>query len=101
MALDASLASLLMRRTARGAVSDAQLDALQARLHTLHASQLLGDDELCAAEDAIVDCIDMIATMPVEPVTHGGAVDKVVKLVAISERMEVDSSFARQVKRKL
>jgi len=54
---------------------------------------------LCTTEQIVVDCIELMSTGEM-PATHE-AVVRVVKLVAISERMVVDGSFARQVKRKL
>ena len=111
LAIDSSMLGVLMERgvlealasrTARGAISDQQLEQLQARLHGLHAAGLLSDEELCAAEDLVVECIEVITdtASPPAPATHE-AVGRVFKLVAVSERMAVDSSFARQVRKKL
>ena len=59
-------------------------------------ARLLTDDELYAAEDTVVDCIE---ALPHAAVTDR-SVEKVIRMVAVSERVSVDASFARQVRRK-
>ena len=61
-------------------------------------AQLLTDDELYSAGDAIGDCVDTMAEQM--PVAHG-AVGVVVKMLALSEKMKKDGAFAWQLKRKL
>ena len=88
------------------AVDAAQLAALQARLEALHVAKLLADEELHALEDTIADFVELEATAGI--VTHeaiqatpGDApAAKLVKLVALSERIVADSAFARQARRK-
>jgi len=76
-------------------VSEEQLGAFLSRLQVLHASQLLSEDELHSLEDAVADCIE-----------HGGpgastpAAGQVTRMVALSEKMIVDGSLARQLRRK-
>ena len=72
------------------------MEALQARLLSLQDAQLITEEELYALEDRCADCIEVMAT---EAATHP-AVDRVVKMVQLSERMKVDESFARQLRRK-
>jgi hypothetical protein len=83
-------------QTARSAISDEQLDTLQARIHALHAARLLEDDAVFCVEDCIVDCIEAMPTA----VATDRVVEKVIRMVAVSERVLVDATFARQVKRK-
>ena len=61
---------------------------LQARLETLHGAQLLDEEVLYLAEDAIADCEDLAAD------------DKISRLIALSTKMTSDRAFARQLQRK-
>ena len=45
------------------AISDAELTALQARFESLHAAQLLTDEELYAVEDLCADFLELQATV--------------------------------------
>ena len=45
------------------AISDAELTALQARFESLHAAQLLTDEELYASEDLCADFLELQATV--------------------------------------
>ena len=45
------------------AISDAELTALQARFESLHAAQLLTDEELYASEDLCADYLELQATV--------------------------------------
>ena len=47
-------------------------------------------------EDCIVDCIEAMPTA----VATDRVVEKVIRMLAVSERVSVDATFARQVKRK-
>jgi type IV secretory pathway VirB10-like protein len=84
---------------AKDAVSDERLGALQVRLHELHEAKLLTDPELYKAEDAFADCIDALLSSTTT-IAHP-AVDRVLKMIGLSERMKTDASLARQLKRKL
>jgi flagellar biosynthesis protein FlhF len=77
-------------------VSEQQLASLQSRVEALHASSLLSDDELFVIEDSIVDCIGMLS----EAVATSTDVDKVVKMISISEKVASDRTLARQLRRK-
>jgi hypothetical protein len=76
-------------------VSEEQLGVFQTRIQALHASQLLSEDELYSLEDVVADCIE-----------HGGpgastpAAGQVTRMVALSEKMAVDGSLARQLRLK-
>ena len=94
------------------ALSPQQIDALQTRLEALHVAELLGDEELFALEDIVADFVELEAsTMPaMRPITleavHTSPGDacapaaKLLKLVALSERLATDAAFARQARRK-
>ena len=84
-------------QSASDAISEEQLDALQARLQRLHAeSELLTEEELGSLEDTIADCIEVLETGDV----RDHAVDQTLRMVLLSERMKADGSLARQLKRK-
>ena len=89
-----------MPETVEEAVSAEQLEAVQARLQALHVAELLSDSELYAAEDAIVDCIEVVAKAPRTQATEP-AVDRARTAVILSERLAADEVFARQLRRKL
>ena len=84
------------------AVSEGQLEALQARLESLHAAELLDDEALFALEGCVADFIDCSSAVAsaVAPMEATDAANKVSRLVGLSERMPKDSMFARQAKRK-
>jgi hypothetical protein len=65
-----------------------QLLALQQRLEVVHASKLLGDEELYAIEDLIADS------------TEEDEGDRVAALISLSSKMVADGAFARQIRRK-
>jgi hypothetical protein len=74
-------------------VSAAQLEAVQARVRTLHVAQLLSEEEQYKVEDTVADCIMCMAT-------GSSATTVVIQMVRLSEQMADDSSFARQLRRK-
>ena len=83
-------------RTASEVISEAQLAKLQSRLQALRDAQLLTEDEVYTVEDAVADCIELMpATASTVP-----AVDNMVRMIALSERITADGSFARQLRRK-
>jgi uncharacterized circularly permuted ATP-grasp superfamily protein len=81
---------------ARDAITEERLGALQSRLEALREARLLADEDLFDLEDAIVDCIQVLPTALATDTT----VDKVVKMILISERVTNDKTLARQFKRK-
>lgn len=80
-------------------VSDEQLVALQDRLTALHEASQLTDDELFVVEDIIADCVEVMAAGSF--VGDAAVVGEVAKIVALNERIKVDLSFARQLRRKV
>ena len=83
-------------RIASDVISEPQLDALQLRLDALHASQQLTDETMCSLEDCLADCIEL---MP-DALATTEAVEKVVRMIKLSERIGADGTFARQLQRK-
>ena len=83
-------------QAASDAISDEELQTFQERLQTLHEAKLLSDDDLCCLEDTVADCIEVY---PVADVKHL-CVDKTLRMLRLSEKMKVDASLARQLKRK-
>ena len=83
-------------RPASEAITEGQLEALQARLQTLHESKLLSEDDLCRLEDTIADCIEVMATADEQE----RSVERTVRMAQLSEKMAVDPSLARQLRRK-
>ena len=89
-------------------VSVKQLAALQARLESLHAAQLLSDEEFFALENLCSDFLEVKAAT-VGPLTQELVysspaklivVSKLAKLVVVSEGLASDAGLARQVRRK-
>ena len=81
---------------ARDAVSEDQLQALQLRLESLLEAQLLTDVEVESLEDTVVDCIEVLPT----GFASDRGVDKVVKMILVSEKLANDKTLARQLRRK-
>jgi hypothetical protein len=81
-----------------GVLDEEQLMSLQERLQALYKAKLLTDEELFTIEDVLADCVEVMS--------GGGScvgiavVGEVVKIVALSERIGSDASFARQLRRK-
>lgn len=68
---------------------DKEVSSIDNRgLETLHGAQLLDEETLYLAEDAIADCKDLAAD------------DKISRLTALSTKMTSDRAFARQLQRK-
>jgi hypothetical protein len=78
---------------ARQRVSDEQLQLLHDRLQRMHAEGLLGEETYYACEDLVADSVEGMAT-------GGAAPDRLVRMVALSQRLATDASLARQLKRK-
>ena len=100
---EASLHKLRQELTPREVVTDAQVKALQTRLEALHAAQLISDDELFVLEDAVADFFESkrsfdVATLEIASTNH--AVGKMHLLVLLTEGVERDAPFARQLRRK-
>ena len=81
---------------ATDAIKSEQLTALQSRLQALAAASLLSEEETYKLEDAIVDCIETMPTASAADAT----VNKVTRMIVISEKVAADASFARALRRK-
>jgi hypothetical protein len=85
-------------------VSVQQLTALQSRLLSLHAAELLADDELSVLEDLCADYLEVVAAVGEAIQADGTKVHSITsqmaKLVALSEGIAADESCARQLRRK-
>ena len=89
-------------------VSAEQMAALQARLESLHAAQLLSDEEFFALENLCSDYLEVKAAtagpLTQELVYASPAklvvVSRLAKLVVASEGLASDGALARQVRRK-
>lgn len=62
------------------------------------ASELLTDAELYSLEDSVVDCIEKMSEAGAS--ARDAAVEKVIKMIAISEKVQADGTLARQLRRK-
>eukprot|EP01046_Picozoa_sp_COSAG06_P052451 COSAG06_NODE_8809_length_2066_cov_1.387900_1_plen_260_part_00 len=86
------------------AIPEQRLAALQARLEALHAAKLLGDDELYALEDMVADFVEfeasLLGVVTLDAMSGNQNASKLLKLVALSERLAADGAFARQARRK-
>ena len=88
-------------------ISAEQLALLQARLESLHAAQLLADEEFFALEDLCADFLE-VQTFAAGVLTQEvvgsnpayGEVAKLAQLIAVSEGLASDAGFARQARRK-
>ena len=78
------------------AITEGQLEALQARVQTLHEAKLLSEDELVCLEDIVADCIEVLPTADVQE----RSVQQTVRMSQLSEKMAADVSLARQLRRK-
>ena len=79
------------------------MTSLQLRLESLHAAELLNDEELFSLQDQIADFLEECACFDVvtmEIVHTNDVARKVHKLVTLSEKMPTDATFARQARRK-
>jgi hypothetical protein len=70
-----------------------QLAALQSRVESLHARDMLTDEELYKLEDLVADSLENE-----EPGGGSGGL-LLTKLVALSERVAGDAALARQLRR--
>jgi hypothetical protein len=84
--------------------TDEQFAALQLRLEALHASQLVTSDELSVIEDLCADFAEVQAAvggvMTNELLLAFEPAAKLKRLVGVSEKIQSDAAFARQVRRK-
>jgi hypothetical protein len=85
---------------AKVCVSEAQPEALQARLDALHQAELLTDDEVYTLEDCVADFIGCRSSATVAAAEMGAAAEKAKKLVGLSEGVAKDGMLARQLRRK-
>jgi hypothetical protein len=86
--------------SAKGCVSEGQLETLQTRLDALHEAKLLTDDEVGALEDCVADYIDCCVSLNPAATEIGVAAERVKKMVGLSEGMGKDGMLARQLRRK-
>lgn len=80
---------------------DQQIEALTGRLQSVHASELISDDELFSVEDCIADFLEVKAgcgVVTLQIINTHAAAGTVHKLVVLSEGMVDDGMFARQVR---
>ena len=96
--MEAKMLEMREDLTPRPAVTEEQLTALQSRLETMHAAQLLTDDEVFALEDIVADFIALGLVTAEMASAHAAA--KLLQLVRLSEGIASDGSFARQARRK-
>jgi hypothetical protein len=94
-----------MEQQRRAAISHEQLRMIQSRLEALHAAQLLSDDEFFVLEDLCADIVELESSLPggqltMEMVQTNPLATKACKIAALSQRLESDVSFARQLRRK-
>lgn len=86
------------------AISEEQLASLQSRIETLHAAQLLTDDELSVLEDVCVDIIELETSvggqLTTEMAQANPTIAKACKLAAVCGRMGSDAALARQLRRR-
>ena len=101
------LTTTLTPPTPKELISAEQLVALQSRLGQIHAAQLLSDDELFVTEDLITDFLELKTdtggAITGDTVFGGAAsqtIDKLHKLVGVSEGLVSDAALARQLRRK-
>jgi hypothetical protein len=99
LTLELQLASMTVA-SAKSCVSEAQLEALQARLDAFQKAELLSDDEIGALEDCIADYINCRSSLNPAAAEIGVAAEKVKKMVGLSEGMVKDGMLARQLRRK-
>ena len=86
--------------SAKSCVSEAQLEALQARLDALHQAKLLTDDEVFKLEDCVAEFIECRSSLTVAAAEMGAAAEQVKKLVGLSEGVAKDGMLARQLRRR-
>ena len=94
-----------MEQQRQAAISHEQLRMIQSRLEALHAAQLLSDDEFFVLEDLCADIVELESSLPggqltMEMVQTNPLATKACKIAALSQRLESDLSFARQLRRK-
>ena len=97
---DARTESVREVASAKSCVSEAQLEALQARLDALHQAKLLTDDEVYKLEDCVADFIECRSSASVAAAEMGAAAGAAKKLVGLSEGVAKDGMLARQLRRK-
>jgi hypothetical protein len=90
----------LQLASAKSCVSEAQLEALQARLDALHQAKLLTDDEVFKLEDCVAEFIECRSSLTVAVAQMGAAAEQVTKLVGLSEGVAKDGMLARQLRRR-
>jgi hypothetical protein len=90
----------LKQATAAEVITAARLEALQVRIEQLQASKLLSRDVAELIEDCIADVVELLGLQPSASVSHP-VVEKVLRMVSLSELITADAALARQLARKL
>ena len=105
--LRAEIRAELTPAPAQELISPEQLAVLQARLESLHAAQLLSDEEFFALEDLCADFHELqgstVGVLSQDLVCSSaayGVAAKLAKMVVVSEGITSDAGFARQARRK-
>ena len=105
--LRAEIRAELTPAPAQELISPEQLAVLQARLESLHAAQLLSDEEFFALEDLCADFLELqgstVGVLSQDLVCSSaayGVAAKLAKMVVVSEGITSDAGFARQARRK-
>ena len=105
--LRAEIRAELTPAPAQELISPEQLAVLQARLESLHAAQLLSDEEFFALEDLCGDFLELqgstVGVLSQDLVCSSaayGVAAKLAKMVVVSEGITSDAGFARQARRK-
>ena len=86
------------------AFSEEQFARMQSRLESIHAANLISDEELFGLEDFCGDVIELeslVGSLRVEMALANELVAKARKLVALSEKLVSDAAFARQLRRRI
>ena len=86
--------------SAKGCVSEGQLEMLQTRLDALHQAKLLTDDEVGVLEDCVADYIGFRSSLNPTVTEIGVVAEKVKQMVGLSEGIGKDGMLARQLRRK-
>ena len=90
----------LKQATAADVITAARLEALQVRIEQLQASKLLSRDVAELVEDCIADVVELLGLQPSASVSHP-VVEKVLRMVSLSELITADAALSRQLARKL
>jgi hypothetical protein len=104
--LQEQIQALERRLAPEAAFTDEQLSMFQARMTGLHSADLLSSELFHGIEDTCADAIELASSvrggvLTVDMAATNEMVAKLRKLIVLSERLDVDASLARQIRRKL